>query len=82
MRAIYNKSFSSKFLPGCGGLKTMKASKFTDAQKAFVVKQGEDQLSDQRAGKSTKSSITKQGEISRRRKTKYKKRMKHREQDW
>ena len=29
-------------IPGWDGAKSMKASKFTDAQKAFILKQGEE----------------------------------------
>lgn len=30
------------YLPWLGGVEDMKASKFTDAQKAFILKQGAD----------------------------------------
>jgi putative transposase len=34
--------FSVPFFPGCKERRTMKASKFSDAQKAFILKQGAD----------------------------------------
>jgi putative transposase len=34
--------FSAVFSPGWEERKTMKASKFSDAQKAFILKQGND----------------------------------------
>jgi len=41
----------------------MKASKFTDEQKAFVVKQGEDQLSDQGLGNQRSRAARNRGEF-------------------
>jgi putative transposase len=40
--AVFELEFSAVFSPGWEERKTMKASKFSDAQKAFILKQGND----------------------------------------